>query len=497
MVDRYETPFGIRWFGFTPDKGFFLNGKHLQLRGMCIHHDYGGLGCALPDRANYQTLEVAKKMGVNIIRSSHNDAAPSLMRACDEMGILLWAETRYLGSDDYSVSSLVDLIRRARNHPSIICWSLANTAGHDDIRETEMLKVMNDHAHKEDPTRPTAFACEANGDPNKSGFAFVTDIMGYNGGGMGKDDRDHKLYPDRKMLISEFSSGRGARGNYKREITTRTETLGDGRIVPVSGQLASIYDLCRSHESEWGHIAGRPHLAGGFMWSGIEYGGETDGWPVVTSQFGVFDLCRFRKDTYYYYLQEWTDKPMVHIFPHWNWKEGDTIDVWCYSNCDEAELFLNGKSLGRQAKVPLGHMEWKVPFHAGVLSAKGFIKDHVAAETEVKTAGVPCRLNTSADRTSIKADGDDLSFITVNICDKDGNRIPTADHVIEVEVTGGKLLGVCSGNPMSHEDPGIGEMKAFNGMLLAVVQSYDRAGKISVKVKSEGLGPDSIVLKAK
>lgn len=499
LMDRYETPFGIRWFEFTSDKGFFLNGKHLQLRGMCIHHDYGGLGSALPDRANYQTVEVAKEMGVNIIRSSHNDAAPSLMRACDELGMLLWAETRYMGSDDYSISSLVDLIRRARNHPSIICWSLANTGGNDDISETKTLKVMNDHAHKEDPTRPTAFACEGNGDPNMNGFAFVTDIMGYNGGGMGKDDRDHRRYPNRKMLISEFSSGRGTRGNYKREVIggTRNEILGDGRIVPRSGQLTSIYDLCCSQEEEWRHIAERPYLAGGCMWSGIEYGGETNGWPVVTSQFGVLDLCRFKKDTYYYYLQEWTDKPMVHIFPNWNWKEGDTIDVWCYSNCNEVELFLNGKSLGRQAKVPLGHIEWKVPFHTGVLSAKGFNKGNVAAKTEVKTASESFRLKTSADRKSIKADGDDLSFITVNVCDKDGNLMPTADNVIEVEVTGGKLLGICSGNPMSHEDPGASKMKAFNGMLLAVVQSYDSAGKISIKVKSEGLEPDSIELKAK
>ena len=261
--------------------------------------------------------------------------------------------------------------------------------------------------------------------------------------------------------------------------------------------MTSIYDLCRSHETESRHVAERPFLAGGLMWTGIEYGGETNGWPVVTSQFGVLDLCRFKKDTYYYYLQEWTYKPMVHIFPHWNWTEGDTINVWCYSNCNEVELFLNDKSLGIQAKVPLSHMEWRIPFQAGFLSAKGLNKGTVVAETEIKTTGASYQLITSADRKTIKADGDDLSFITVNVCDKDGNMIPTADNVIEVEVTGGKLLGICSGSPMSHEDPGAGKMKAFNGMLLAVVQSYDSAGKISIKVKSEGLEPDSLVLKAK
>jgi len=498
VVDRYETPIGIRWFEFTSDKGFFLNGKRLQLRGMCLHHDYGGLGCALPVRANYHTVETVKEMGVNIIRSAHNDAAPSLMRACDELGMLLLAETRYFGKDDQSVSSLVSLIHRARNHPSIIGWSLANTGGSDDIRQTEILQVLNDRAKKEDPTRPTAFGCEGNGDPNKSGFALVTDIMGYNGGGMDKDDRDHALYPNRKMLITEFSSGRGARGNYKELLDTdQTETLGDGRTFTKSGQLTSIYDLCRWHETEWRHIAERPHLAGGLMWSGIEYMGETNGWPVVTSQFGVLDLCRFRKDTYYYYLQEWTDKPMVHIFPHWNWNRGDTIEVWCYSNCDEVELFLNGKSLGKQPKAPLGHMEWKVPFQPGALSAKGFSKGVVATEDEVKTVTEPKRINISADRELIKADSNDLSFITLKVCDKDGNTVPTADNVIEVEVSGGKLLGICSGNPMSHENPGVGKMKAFNGMLLAVVQSSDSSGKISVKVRSEGLESNEIIIKTK
>lgn len=495
LLDQYETSFGIRWFEFTSDKGFFLNGKHVQLRGMCIHHDYGGLGCALPDRANYRTIELAKDLGVNLIRSAHNDAAPSLMKACDELGMLFMAETRNFGDDDQSISSLVSLIRRSRNHPSIISWSLANTGGSDDIRQTGILEVLNKNAKREDPTRPTSFGCEGNGDPNKSGFAFVTDIMGYNGGGMGKDDRDHVLYPERKMLITEYSSGRGARGNYNQEVIDKTETLGDGRVVPVSGMLTSIYDLCRSHEREWRHIAERPHLAGGLMWSGIEYIGETNGWPVVTSQFGVLDICRLKKDTYYYYLQEWTDKPMVHIFPHWNWKEGDTIDVWCYSNCDEVELFLNNKSMGKQNKVPLGHIEWKVPFQPGELSAKGFIKGVVAAETVIKTADTPYKLNISADRMSIKADGEDLSFITIEVCDKNGNIIPTANNLINVEISGGKLLGLSSGDPKSHEKPNTGKMKAFNGLLTSVVQSFNSKNEILVKFNSEGLKSSEIRIK--
>lgn len=500
LDDEYETPFGIRWFAFTPDSGFFLNGKHLELRGMNIHAGFGGLGTALPDRANEYDIALAKQMGCNIIRSAHNDPSPSLMNACDRMGMLLWAETRYLGRDSTSVNALRDMIDRDRNHPSIICWSLANNSGRNDTTLTNILKTLNAVVKQEDTTRPTVFGCEANGDPNKSGFALVTDVMGYNGGGMGRDDRDHKNYPDRKMLISEFSSGTGTRGVYK-EIQVGDndkETWGDGRTVQ-KGYIYSIYDLCKSHEEEWSHIATRPWLAGGIMWSGIEYLGETSGWPVVTSQFGVFDVARFKKDAYYYYLQEWTKKPMVYIFPHWNWDKKDSvIDVWSYSNCDKVELFLNGKSLGVKNKVPLGHIGWKVPYEPGILSAKGYDENgKLLAQYFIRTAGKGYKLTAEADRKIIKADGNDLSFITIKVCDQNGTMLPDANNLIHVEVKGGKLLGLCSGNPVSHADPAFRSMNAFNGMLLAIVQSEDHSGKIFVNVASKGLKSYSLFVKTK
>lgn len=499
LTDRYKTPIGIRWFRFTADSGFFLNGQHLQLRGMNIHAGFGGLGTALPDAANDYDVLLAKQMGCNIIRSAHNDPSPSLMEACDKLGMLLWAETRYLGADTFALATLHDMIQRDRNHPSIICWSLANNSGRNNVKLTYMLKVMNTLAKKMDPTRPTAFGCEANGNPNWTGFACVTDIMGYNGGGMGRDDKDHKDYPDRKMLISEYSSGMGVRGNYKDRLVGehKFDTLGDGRIFPLDATLFSQYDLCSSHEEEWSHIAKRPWLAGGMMWSGFEYIGESDGWPVVTSQFGVFDIARFKKDAYYYYLQEWTKKPMVHIFPDWTWDKRDSvIDVWCYSNCDKVELFLNGKSLGTKAKVPLSHIEWKVPYEPGTLEAKGYDDGKLIAQTEIRTAGKPYQLTAKADRSVIKANGTDLSFITIKVCDKNGTLIPHADNLINVKVTGGKLLGLCSGNPAAHVDPASTWMKAFNGKLLAIIQSYDHQGKIVLKVSSENLQPGTVIVKA-
>jgi beta-galactosidase len=499
LKDEYQTPFGIRWFKFTADSGFYLNGKHLQLRGINIHAGFGGLGTALPDRANDYDVELAKQMGCNIIRSAHHDPSPSLMNACDRLGMLLWAETRYLGRDSTSTSALHDMIVRDRNHPSIICWSLANNSGRNDTVLTNTLKTLNAVVKQADTTRPTVFGCEANGDPNKSGFAFVTDVMGYNGGGMGRDDKDHKNYPDRKMLISEFSSGTGARGVYKEERVgvDEKETWGDGRTVH-NGYIYSIYDLCTATEEEWTHIATRPWLAGGIMWSGIEYLGETSGWPVVTSQFGVFDVARFKKDTYYYLLQEWTKKPIVYIFPHWTWgKKDSVINVWCYSNCDRVELFLNGKSLGIKPKMVHGHIEWKVPYQPGTLSVKGYdATGKQLAQYAVETASTAYQLIAEADRKTIRAAGNDLSFITIKVCDKKGTMLPNASNLINVEVKGGKLLGLCSGSPVSHADPATPIMKAFNGMLLAIVQSNGSPGKISVNITSKGLKPCSLDIKA-
>ena len=233
------------------------------------------------------------------------------------------------------------------------------------------------------------------------------------------------------------------------------------------------------------------------MWSGIEYLGEPTGWPVVTSQFGVLDIARFKKDAYYYYLQEWTKKPMVHIFPHWNWKKGDSVKVWSYSNQDAVELFLNGKTLGIKKRVPLGHMQWNVPFEPGLLTAVAYKNGKKTATTFVRTAGNPSGLQLGADRELIKADGCDLSFITIDIMDARGTVVPDADNLIRVQVKGGKLLGLCSGNPESHADPSGPSMAAFNGKLLAIIQSDEKTGKIEVKASAAGLAPQTLMLTKK
>jgi beta-galactosidase len=406
--------------------------------------------------------------------------------------MLVWAETRYLEDEKTPVPALIDLIHRNRNHPSIICWGLANTAGSEDDTLTSCLKALNDVAHAQDPTRPTVFGCEGNTDANANGFAFVTDIMGYNGGGMGIDDRDHQLYPERKMLISEFSSGHGARGIYDEAPsgTLNKLVLGDGRVVESDSRYISIYKLCKQFEKEWTHIAERPWLAGGAMWSGFEYYGESIGWPIITSQFGVLDICRFPKDAYYYFLQEWTDEPMVHVFPHWTWpgKEGQDIDVWSYTNCGSIRLFLNGEPLGEMQRKPLTHVEWKVPYEPGLLRAEGIIDGKVICSQEIRTAGNPAQLHISADRKRISSDSMDVSFVTISIHDFDCNFVPTAASSIDVKVSGqGRLIGLSSGDPRSHENPKDSCAKAFNGLLLAIVQSTGEPGSINVTATSNGL----------
>jgi beta-galactosidase len=503
-VDSHSVNFGVRNIKASPGNGIFLNDQPVRLHGANIHQDFGGLGTALPPRAHEKNVEVLKSMGCNIIRVAHHDAAPALMEACDRLGMLVWAEHRYLVRMEGDVHTLRSLIRRNRNHPSIICWGLANIAGNPngDRSLTERLKVLNAIAHGEDPTRPTAVGLEANADPNINGFAMVTDIVGYNGGGMGRDDDDHRDYPERIMLISEFSSGRSARGIYENtKLGPETKYLsGDGRWLPTGPQLFSNYHNCEMMEKEWRHIVERPWLCGGIIWAGIDYLGETCGWPVVTSQFGALDICRFPKDSYYFFKQEWTNDQMLYVFPHWTWpdKVGKTVPVWCYTNCEEAELLLNGKSLGRKSRQAQSHIEWLVPYEPGTLTVHGLDAGKIVCSKEIRTAGKAVKLLISADRYEIKTDGEDLSFVTIEILDENDTLVPDADNEVYIEVEGnGKLLGLCNGNPGSHAISGSRSINAFSGKLLTILQSSDKKGALRLTASAENLSSAELTIKVK
>ena len=503
-----KTNFGIRSFCFTPDHGFFLNGRHLQLRGGNLHHDYGALGTALPDRAHEKNVETAKEMGVNILRSSHNPAAPALMDACDRLGMLFWAETRNLHPEEGGNSDLRALIRRDRNHPSVICWSLANTAGAKDGKTclTENLQQLHDLAKTLDPQRPTAVGLEGNADFNANGFACVTDLVGYNGGGMKKDVPDHAKFPERCIAISEYSSGRGARGVYEKSVLgeVSTETLGDGRTVFRDGKRSTEQELLASHAAEWSHIARHPFLAGGLMWSLFEYRGETSGFPIVTSQFGVFDICRFPKDAYFFYRMMWRDEPLVHVFPPWNFKvpEGEEVELYCLSNCQELELQLDGRCLwkgqvGFDPENPEPFLKLRLPYKPGTLTASGFNDGKKVFQKTWTTPGKAARLRILPDRTELSADGEDVSFIRLDVLDAEGNFVPDGAVKLNIRVEGaGFLRGVCSGDPAGHENEKSDSITTFSGSALVVVQTGREAGDITLAVTSDELETARTVLHA-
>ena len=501
-----EVTFGIRSFYFTPDKGFFLNGRKLQLRGGNLHHDFGGLGVALPDRAHEKNVEVVKDLGANILRSSHNPAAIALMDACDKYGILLWAETRNLYPEFGACEDLTSLIKRDRNHPSIICWSLANTAGarNGDTSLTKKLETLHNLAKKLDPTRPTAVGLEGNADFNANKFACVTDVVGYNGGGMEKDVIDHQNYPQRCIAISEYSSGRGARGVYEKSYLGEgfSEVLGDGRVVTRDGKTSTEQELLISHVKEWTHVEENDFLAGGLMWSIIEYRGETSGFPIVTSQFGIFDICRFPKDTYYYYKMKWKNEPLVHLFPPWNHKvkRGTPVEVYCLSNCDKIELYLNNvkikeEEIKKSCISTEPFVKWNIPYEPGLLSAVALKDGKVVAKEDLYTPGEVQKIKLTADRTILKANGEDISFIRLDVLDKENHFVANASCHLTINVTGnGHLLGVCSGNPASHESEKSNSVTTFSGSALAIIQTNNQAGKITLEVTSPNLETNTITL---
>ncbi len=503
--DQQQTSFGIRYFEFTPDRGFFLNGRHLQLRGGNIHHDFGGLGTALPDRAHEKNVEVLKEMGANIIRSAHNPAAPALMDACDRLGMLFWAETRNLHPEKGAEKDLTALIRRDRNHPSIIIWSLANTAGgrNGNPNLTGKLKCLHDLAKKLDPSRPTAVGLESNADANANGFADTVDVVGYNGGGLGKDESDHIKFPNRCEVISEYASGRGARGIYEEEEFGESgifEILGDGRKMPRNGKYCSELNLLQVHMQEWEHVMQNNFLAGGIMWSAIEYRGETCGFPVVTSQFGVLDLCRFPKDTFYYYKMQWTPEPTLHIFPPWNRKvsPGTPVELYCCSNCDTVTIELNGKIIISDLPIePNKVAKCQIPWQPGCLTATGKCKNVEICRTALCTPDVPAALKITPDRTELTAGEEDISFLRVDVIDKNGNFVPDGAVDIEITVSGaGSLAGVCSGDPTSHERENVNYIRTFSGSALVIIRSGAHPGSIMVDVNGKNIQGNRVILQS-
>jgi beta-galactosidase len=534
VVDQYETPFGIRKIAFDVDRGFLLNDRPVKLNGVCLHHDGGCVGAAVPERVWERRLELLKAMGCNAIRTSHNPYAAEFMDLCDRLGFLVmdelfdeWkvakAQTPDYGYrlvfDEWAERDAVDFIHRDRNHPCVVLWSAGNEVGDQVAPDgARTLKRLLDIFHREDPTRLVTVGCDnivAEPAATPREFLDLLDVVGYNYVDRWRE-RAEKYYsidrhehPQARVIGTESPGMYGIRGEYHELFAAKPD---DARRMWRTNRWINVEQL-------WKFVRTYDYVAGDFMWTGIDHLGEA-WWPAKSSSTGVIDLCGFPKDGYYFYQSQWTEQPMVHLLPHWNWpgKEGDFIPVMCYTNCDTVELFLNGKSLGVQgywfprqgmqekyftfparnqaARTTADlHLTWTVPYQAGTLKAVGVKDGQVVVVEEVTTTGLPAAIELTADRPAIAADRRDVVHVMVRLLDDEGRPVPTANDALTFEIEGeGKIIGVDNGNPLSHEDFQGNSRLAFNGLALVIVQSSGTPGTIRLAAKGEGLKPGVVTI---
>ncbi len=523
ITDEISENFGIRYFNFDKDKGFFLNGEPLKILGVCNHHDLGALGAAVNERAIERQLEILKKMGVNAIRTAHNPPAPELLTLCDKMGFLvmdeafdMWAKKKnkydyFSYFNDWHRKDLEAMVLRDRNHPSVFMWSIGNEIREQfDSTGISFTRELVNIVKNIDPTRPvTAGLSEWNPEKNFMYKAGALDVVGLNYHHEVYEDFQ-KHYPGQIFLGSENMSAFATRGHYgfPSDSNYFWPAASPQKIVEKGNAdyTVSAYDQVSAywgstHETTWKIIKKHAFLSGLFVWSGFDFIGEPIPypWPARSSYYGIIDLAGFPKDVYYMYQSEWTTTPVLHIFPHWNWQPGQLIDVWAYyNNADEVELFLNGKSLGVKNKQNDDlHVMWRVPFAKGTLKAITRKSGKKILEKEIHTAGVPAKILLSADRTRIKADGKDLSFITAAIVDASNNIVPTANNELRWEVRGtGRLTATDNGyqaDTVGFKSP---VRKSWKGLSLGIIQALQKKGNISVSVTSAGLPATVINIKA-
>jgi beta-galactosidase len=536
ILDSYDTPFGIREAVFDADKGFLLNGSRLKLNGVCLHHDAGCVGAAVPERVWERRLGALREMGCNAIRTSHNPYSAEFLDLCDRMGFLVMNEVfdewkvpkgQIRGNgysncfDEWYERDVTNFVHRDRNHPSVVLWSAGNEVGDQSAPGgAETLRKLLDVFHREDPTRPVTVGCdqimsEPPSNAARPEFLLQLDIVGYNYVDRWRDriekyySIDKQAFPGRRFIGTESGSMGGIRGEYG--------DLFPGTARPAFGGFARSRNI--DVEQLWKFVSTYDYIAGDFMWTGIDYLGEAF-WPAKSASSGVIDTCGFKKDGAYFYQSQWTQKPVLHVFPHWNWegKEGQFIAVTCYTNCDTVELFLNGKSVGvkgyafprlgmegRYGNYPTRarvlrttadlHLVWDVPYEPGVLNAVGTKNGEVVSTVEISTTGAPAAIDLSADRDVIFADRRDVAHIIVKITDDRGRIVPIADNELTFDVEGeGKLIGVDNGNPSSHESYKSNRRKAFNGLCLAIVQSTATPGRVRVTATSPSLKSDAVAI---
>jgi len=525
LTDTYESYFGIRTIRFDKEKGFFLNGKHVKIKGVCNHHDLGPIGAAVNYRATERQLEILKEMGCNAIRTSHNPPSPELLELCDKMGFLVMDEAFdewKIGKNKNGYNTLFDqwwekdliaMIHRDRNHPSVIIWSIGNEVlelNHMDPKGREIAKMLTAVCHREDPTRPTISAFNNARGAINNGIAEEVDLFGINYPRIGdmSYSKYHAEKPNYCLIGSETESTVSTRGIYKfpaKEI--KWPWYNDYHVSSYDMEGPSWFS---TPDHEFAMQEDCEAVAGEFVWTGFDYLGEptpyNEGTPAKSSYFGIIDLAGLKKDRFYLYQSLWSDKPMLQLLPHWNWPDrlNDTVPVMCYTTYPKAELFVNGKSMGIRVKdksktFTRYRLIWdNVIYQPGEIKVVAMDNDNNPVATQViKTAGEPYQIRLTPDRRVITADGKDLSFITVEVLDKDGNLCPGANILQFFEVKGaGKLKAVCNGDPTDQTSFASNYMRTFNGKLVVIVQTKKEAGEIEITSSGGKLKAGTVTVKS-
>ena len=469
-----------------PEQGILIDGVPVKLRGCNLHQDHAGVGAAIPDALYEYRIRELKKYGFNAIRTSHNPASPALLDICDSLGMYVIEETRLMGVNEAQLEPLRKMIERDKHHPCIIMWGIGNEEWGIEWKSKgeDIARVMTEYCHSIDPTRPVVVATSSGPEVIKG-----TDVAGYNYIIQNPIDEHRKQFPNRVAVGTEETSGCGTRGVYFDDIE-------NGHMAAINRSPQGPDSLYNCIERGLKFYDARPWLAGLFYWTGFDYRGEPNplSYPATGSEFGILDYCGFPKDEAYYLKSWWTDEPVLHILPHWNLEghEGEEIPVWIYSNCDEVSLQVNGKNLGRKKMPRLGHLEWKAIYKPGVIKAVGYKGGKKVMEEVVRTAGTPATLKINTDRTTISADGRDLSVVNVSVLDQRGTFVPTACVPVTITVSGDvRILGAGNGDPAfrSNERPVDPSARSFtidsyNGLAQFMVQSTGGAGEATVKVSS-------------
>ncbi len=491
-VDQDETRFGVRTIAWDGQRGFLLNGKVVKIKGMCNHQDHAGVGVAVPDAIQRYRIERLKEMNCNGLRTAHNTPAAEVLDACDELGVLVMDETRMFSSSEEGLNELATMIRRDRNHPSVVIWSMGNEEPLQSTpRGAAIITTMKQEAKRLDPTRMVTAAMNGGWGV---GFTQVVDVMGLNYGGAHINETKNitnyrAKFPAKPAVGTETGSTVSTRGVYEND--------------PLRGYV-SAYDVnhpvwASTAETWWSFYDENTWLAGGFCWTGFDYRGEPTpyGVPCISSHFGAMDTCGFAKDNFHYYRVWWGSEPAIHLFPHWNWEgmEGQEILVWCYANCESVELFLNGASLGSQMVKKNSHVEWKVKYAPGAIEARGSSGGKVVLTERRETAGAAARLVVETSKATLRADGQDCAQVNVRVVDAKGLTVPTAGNMLTFAVEGpGKVIGVGNGDPSCHEPDKASQRSAFMGLGAGFVQAGLTAGEMRVKVTSKGLEAGEVTL---